>query len=197
MTDAAEFYAEEGNSVWALFILNNFYYIEYPSQHLYVKKGNDFVTSTIKAEVLTFHATENRIYYSNRTGLYTCEKKANAEPSMLSKSVVARQITQDIFGRVYFCGHDGIYVETAKSQSVKKLAHINDAFGMTFMNIRKAGLLIITLIYSDENNVYRLLPSRNHDICYTAVLNALENAENGLRQNKPVKVFLNLKLDFL
>ncbi|KAF9406334.1 hypothetical protein HW555_013258 [Spodoptera exigua] len=61
LTKSAEFFAEEGKSIWGLFVRRNFYYIEYPTQKLFVYQDDSFVqvAEAINIEVDHFFVSKH------------------------------------------------------------------------------------------------------------------------------------------
>ncbi|KAL4702120.1 hypothetical protein ACJJTC_010359 [Scirpophaga incertulas] len=77
LTKSADFFAENGKSIWSLFVKRKFYYIQYPSQKLHVYQGDNFVpvAEAVNYEIDQFFISKLRdVYYSNRTALYKVEK---------------------------------------------------------------------------------------------------------------------------
>lgn len=164
-TSKAEFFAEDGKSIWAIFVRRNFFYIEYPSQRLYVYKTYKFepVFKAVGIEVYKFFITKNlEIYFVNKTALYKVDK-SNEEPIMLDDEIIVRQIVEDNYGDVYFCGSDGIYLEEKPYRRTKRVAFIDQGFGMAFDEHER-------LIYSDKKNIYRLNPSSDAEYCYNKLI---------------------------
>ncbi|CAH2059039.1 unnamed protein product, partial [Iphiclides podalirius] len=164
-TTKAEFFEEDGKSIWAIFIRRNFYYIEYPSQRLYVYKHDKFVTvyEDIGIEVFNFFITKNlEIYFSNKTALYKVDRTSEF-PIMLDDETVVRQIVEDTYGDVYFCNNDGIHMEDKPYKRLKRIALIEQCFGMTFDEQQR-------LLYSDTDNIYRLNPSQDAQYCYDKLI---------------------------
>ncbi|KAH9633287.1 hypothetical protein HF086_000886 [Spodoptera exigua] len=173
LTKSAEFFAEEGKSIWGLFVRRNFYYIEYPTQKLFVYQDDSFVqvAEAINIEVDHFFVSKHiDVYFSNKTALYKVERPNN-EAIVLNDEIVIRQIVEDSYGDVYFCAGDGIYLEDKPYHKVKKVAEIDQAFGMTFDDKDH-------VIYSDKDTIYRLNPSKYSGLCFNAIIN-LEDRENG------------------
>ncbi|XP_045506693.1 ommochrome-binding protein-like [Colias croceus] len=158
---SAEFFAEEGKSIWGLFIQKNFYYIEYPTQKLYVYQNERFmqVAEAMNIEIDNFFISKKgEVYLSNKTALYKVEKMSKYIV-MIDDEVAVRQIIDDSYGDVYFCGADGVYLEDKPYNRIKKIADINKAFGMTFDEKDN-------VIYSDERAIYALRPSNKSEICF-------------------------------
>lgn len=177
LTKSAEFFAEDGKSIWELFVRKNFYYIEYPAQKLYVYVDDRFVQveEAIKIEVDHFFVTkQSDVYFSNRTALYKVEKSSKST-IVLDDDIAVRQIVQDSYGDIYFCGSTGIYVEDKPYHRIKKVAQIDNAFGMTFDEHDN-------VIYSDKNAIYRLLPSKKNLICYEMITSPSEKEEKGFKE---------------
>nr|XP_034837062.1 ommochrome-binding protein-like [Maniola hyperantus] len=176
LTKSAEFFAEEGKSIWGLFVRNNFYYIEYPSQKLYVYVDDKFleVAEAIDIEVDIFFVSKHRdIYFSNKTALYKVEKVSRST-IMLDDAISVRQIVEDSYGDIYFCANNGIYVEDKPYVRVKKVANIDNAFGMSFDEHDR-------VVYSDKNAIYRLLKSNDSRICYEMRSSPPKNEDKGFR----------------
>ncbi|CAB3232509.1 unnamed protein product [Arctia plantaginis] len=167
LTKSAEFFAEEGKSIWAIFVRRNFYYIEYPTQKLYVYQDDNFVkvSEATDIEIDTFYISRHiDIYFANKTALYKVAKP-DKQPIVLNDEIAVRQIAEDVYGDIYFCASDGMYVEEKPYHKVKKVASIDQAFGMTFDEKDQ-------IIYSDKDAIYRLLPSKYSRLCLNAILNA-------------------------
>ncbi|CAK1594743.1 unnamed protein product [Parnassius mnemosyne] len=161
VTKKAEFFAEEGKSIWGIFVKSNFYYIEYPTQRLYVYRRKKFVqvAKAIGIEILIFFISKKlEIYFSNKTALYKVDKVSKL-PIVLNDEIITRQIVEDNYGDVYFCADDGIYIEESPFHRVKRAAYINQGFGMTFDEHER-------IIYSDRNSIYILNPSSDSEFCY-------------------------------
>lgn len=166
LTKEAEFFAQEGRSIWALFVRRNFYYIEYPTQKLYVYQDDRFVqvAEAMRIEIDIFFISKHfDIYFANKTALYKVEKPA-PDPIVLNDEIVIRQIVEDHYGDVFFCAGDGIYLEEKPYHRVKRVAAIEQAFGITFDEKDN-------MIFSDKNNIYRLNPSQYSAICLNAITN--------------------------
>lgn len=158
LNKSAEFFAEEGKSIWGLFVRKNFYYIEYPTQKLYVLVNEKFVqvAEAVNIEVDNFFVSKhNDIYFANKTALYKVEKNSK-NTIVLSDEITVRQIVEDSYGDIYFSGN-GIYVENKPYFSVKKVADI-DVFGIAFDENDY-------VMYSDRNAIYRLVQSNDSAIC--------------------------------
>lgn len=179
LTKEADFFAEEGKSIWGLFVRRNFYYIEYPTQKLFVYRDDRFVkvAEAINIEVDTFFVAKNfDVYFANKTALYKLERPIK-DPIVLSDEIMVRQIVEDSYGDVFFCAGDGIYVETKPFHKVRKVADVDQAFGITFDDKEN-------IIYSDRHNIYRLFPSQYSKICYNALSNEETRMQNTfVRQN--------------
>lgn len=161
LTKSADFFAEEGISIWGIFIRNNFYYIEYPTQKLHVYVDDKFVAvaEAVNIEVDNFFVSKQKdIYFSNKTALYKVERVSRST-IMLDDTISVRQIVEDEYGDTYICGNDGIYVEEKPYNRVKKVADLDNAFGMAFDEYDR-------VMYSDKTAIYRLLKSDKSRICY-------------------------------
>lgn len=161
MTRAAEFFAEQGKSIWGLFVKNHFYYIEYPTQKLYVYQNDMFVKVAEAQNIEVDHffiSKRNDIYFSNKTALYKIER-TDKDVLHLNDEIMVRQITEDAYGDVYFVASDGIYLEDKPFLRIKRVAKIDEAFGLTFDGNDHA-------IYSDISTIYRLVPSNHSGPCY-------------------------------
>lgn len=179
LTKEAEFFAEEGKSIWGLFVRRNFYYIDYPSQKLYVYKDDRFVlvAEATNIEIDIFFVSKHfDVYFANKTALYKVEKPIS-EPIVLNDETQTRQIAEDNYGDVHFCASDGIYLEDKPYHRVKKVAAIDQAFGMTFDDVDN-------IVYSDRNNIYRLTPSRYSEVCLNAISNPEFRFETDLTRRK-------------
>ncbi|KOB70521.1 Uncharacterized protein OBRU01_15178 [Operophtera brumata] len=168
-TDKADFFGEKGKSIWGLFVKNYLYYIEYPSQKLFVYKDKKYVElpQAKNTEVDIFFISKNNdVYFSNNTALMKNER-GTKDLLFLDDQLVIRQIAEDEFGDVYFVASDGVYIEDKPYAKIKKIADIDQAFGLTFdVNER--------VIFSDKDSINRLNPSQYRDKCYNFLI---ENAE--------------------
>ncbi|CAH2096745.1 unnamed protein product [Euphydryas editha] len=174
LTKSAEFFAEEGKSIWGLFIRKNFYYIEYPTQKLHVYIDDKFVqvAEAVNIEVDNFFTTKRfDVYFSNKTALYKVDRISRS-PLMLNDDIVVRQIIEDSFGDIYIGGNSGIYVEDKPYNRIRKVANIDNLFGMTFDENDH-------IIYSDKNAIYRLIPSNNSNACKSLLPPDIENTRQG------------------
>lgn len=186
VTNKANFFAEKGKSIWGLFVKNKIYYIEYPSQKLFVYKEDSFVkvTAAQNIEIDNFYITKNNdVYYSNKTALFKLEK-GSKDVVYLNDELVIRQIVEDSFGDVYFVASDGVYLEDKPYDRVKKLANIDQAFGLTFDGNDK-------IIYSNKDSINRLNPSQHSDECYSFLI------ENEEKQNESHENALELAKQLL
>lgn len=160
LTKSAEFFSEAGTSIWSIFIGRKFYYIEYPSQRLYVYRNDEF-TPVLAAKYIQidnfFESKTNNVYYSNRTALFKVEQFSK-ESIVLDARITVRQISEDNLGDIYICAKDGIYSEVRLFDGLKKLADIDNAYGLTFDDNNNA-------IYSDENGIYKLTPNDENYMC--------------------------------
>lgn len=173
LTKRATFFSEQGKSIWGLFVKRNFYYIEYPSQKLFVYQDGVFVRVTEAANIEVDHffiSKHNDIYFSNKTALFKVQK-AEKEVKFLNDEIGVRQIVEDGYGDVYFVASDGIYLEDKPYLRVKKVAAIDQAFGLAFDENEK-------VIYSDKNAIYRLHPSQYSEKCYNALTVPTETEEH-------------------
>ncbi|KAI5641047.1 ommochrome-binding protein-like [Phthorimaea operculella] len=174
LTKKADFFSERGKSIWALFVRRNFYYIEYPTQKLFVYKDDTFVpvAEAMYIEIDQFFVSRfGEIYFANKTALYKVTKPApKREVIVLNDDLVIRQIAEDNYSDVYFCANDGIYMEQKPAHHLKKLADINQAFGLAFDQHDH-------VIYSDKDCIFRLIPSNHSDICYNALKTHTEHEE--------------------
>ncbi|XP_052751236.1 ommochrome-binding protein-like [Galleria mellonella] len=172
LTGSAEFFAEEGKSIWGLFVRRNFYYIEYPTQKLYVYNDDSFVevAEARNIEVDHFFISRNMdIYFSNKTALYKVEKNTK-RPIVLNDEIIIRQIVEDGYGDTYFCGSDGIYIEDKPYHRISKLADINQAFGLAFDEHDH-------ILYSDQDAIYKLLHSNYSIICHELLVSPKEKEQ--------------------
>ncbi|KAM3957280.1 ommochrome-binding protein-like [Aphomia sociella] len=172
LTKSAEFFAEEGKSIWGLFVRRNFYYIEYPTQKLYVYQDDSFVlvAEARNIEVDNFFISKHLdIYFSNKTALYKVEKNRKYV-IVLNDDVIVRQIVEDGYGDTYFCASDGIYIEDKPYNHIRKLADINQAFGLAFDEHDH-------VIYSDQDAIYKLLASNNSRECYEILNSGREDVQ--------------------
>ncbi|XP_063389260.1 ommochrome-binding protein-like [Cydia fagiglandana] len=161
---AAEFFGEEGRSIWSLFIRKNFYYIRYPEQKLYVYVDSAFVkvAEAYYFEVdIFFISRQNDIYIANKTALYKIEHPSYTS-IFLADNFVVRQIVEDGFGDIYFCGNDGIYIEDKPAYGVKRVAKIDDAYGLVFDENDQ-------VMFSDRDTIYRLKQSPYSNECFYAL----------------------------
>lgn len=161
-TKQAKYFSEKGKSIWSIFIRRNFYFIEYPTQKLYVYHDDRFVkvAESINIEIDVFFKSKmNEVYFANKTALYKVEKLSK-HPIVLGDNIFVRQISDDTFGDVYICASDGVYLEDKPYARLKKVADIEKAFGLTFDERDN-------VIYSDEETIFRLLPSNNSKACWS------------------------------
>lgn len=170
LTNSVQYFSERGKSIWGLFVRRNFYYIQYPSQKLYVYKRKKFrmVPEASNMEIDNFFVTQQfEIYFSNKTGLYKVQKP-RLKPYVLRLGINVKQITYDVYGDIYFCASDGIYTAEKRRRKIRKVADINDMVGMDFYkagNSEKTKRKNYEIIYADKHNIYMLLPSARGKIC--------------------------------
>lgn len=164
LTKSAEYFAEEGKSIWGIFIRRNFYYIQYPNQKLYVYQEDRFlqVAEAMKIEIDHFFISKHGdIYFSNKTALYKVEKSRKSA-IVLNDDIIIRQIVEDGYGDVYISASDGIYIEDKPYNRVKNIARIDQSFGLAFDEHD-------AVIFSDENAIYKLVQSNHSHLCYNAI----------------------------
>ncbi|XP_053619702.1 ommochrome-binding protein-like isoform X1 [Plodia interpunctella] len=164
ITKTATPFGAEDKNIWALYVNKNFYYIQYPSQKLYVLQEDGFfkVAEATKIEVEQFFISRDKsVYYSNKTALYKVELRSR-KIIVLNDDIVVRQIAEDKYGDVYFCASNGIYVEDKPYRRIKCLAKIDDLYGLTFDELDR-------VIYSDATSIYRLDKSNYSKLCYEAI----------------------------
>lgn len=170
-TSQVRYFAERGKSVWGIFIRRKFYYIQHPSQQLYVFKKEKFrkVPETIGIEIDNFFITRNFVvYFSNRTGLFKAKmNKKEKRPYVLADKIEIRQITEDLYGAVYFCASDGIYVEDLNRRRIKRVAKIDQLFSITFMDHFHLSPKkeFNQLVYSDKYAIYVLTHNNYSRLC--------------------------------
>ncbi|XP_060806862.1 ommochrome-binding protein-like, partial [Amyelois transitella] len=162
----ATYFDEKGKSIWALFVRKNFYYIQYPSQKLYVYQNDAYVivAEARNIEVDNFFiAKDDSVYYANKTALYKVEKNSR-RIIVLDDDIIVRAIAEDSYGDIYFCGINGIYIEDKPYHRVKHIADIDQAYGLTFDENDR-------VIYSDATSIYRLQTSKSsiRDACYESI----------------------------
>ncbi|XP_030030640.1 ommochrome-binding protein-like [Manduca sexta] len=173
LTKSAEFFAEKGKSIWGIFIRKHFYYIQYPSQRLFVYQNDMFVqvSEALNIEVDNFFISKYLdIYFSNKTALFRVSKNKKIA-AILNDEIIIRQIVEDAYGDVYFCAHDGVYFEDKPFRRLKKIADIDHAFGLTFDENDH-------VIYSNKDSIYRLVPSKYGNLCYKALSVPRETSED-------------------
>ncbi|KAI5641046.1 ommochrome-binding protein-like [Phthorimaea operculella] len=174
LTKKADFFAERGKSIWALFVRSNFYYIEYPTQKLFWYIDDTFVPVAIAIDIEIdqfFVSRLGDIYFANKTALYKVTKLARERREViLNDDLIIRQIAEDNDGEVYFCANDGIYMEQKPANHLKKLADIDQPFGLAFDQHDH-------VIYSDKDCIFRLIPSNHSDICYNTLKTHTEHEE--------------------
>lgn len=164
LTKSAEMFGEQGTSIWALFVRRNFYYIQYPSQKLYVYKDDGFVVvaEARNTEIDYFFVGKyGDIYFANKTALFKIERPSR-QVIVLDDEIIMRQISEDGYGDVYFCGSNGVYIEDKPYHRIKRIADIENAFGLTFDERDHP-------IFSDLDSIYKLVPSDHNQLCYNAL----------------------------
>lgn len=160
LSQSADFFSEAGTSIWSIFIGKKFYYIEYPSQRLYVYYNDEFTPVEAAKDIQIdnfFVSKANNVYYSNKTAMFKIEQFSR-ESILLDARITVRQISEDNLGDIYICAKDGIYSETRLFDGLKKLADIENAYGLSFDENNNA-------IYSDENGIYKLTPNDDNYMC--------------------------------
>lgn len=175
-TKLPEYFSEKDRSVRDLFIRNNFYYIRYPSNRLYVYRKNQFikVKEGKNFEIEHFYQSKHKnIYYSNKTGLFLVEAKGKESYSIKNR-ITVKQITEDIYGTIYFLANDGIYVEINEYWDLKNVYNRTGLYGLAF---DKSGHPII----ADKSTIFRL-PGKVRKPCFNA---------SKRRKNKKSKSFSN------
>ncbi|XP_013134072.1 PREDICTED: ommochrome-binding protein-like [Papilio polytes] len=147
-----------GINTWNVFYKNVLYYIEFVSQTLFTySNGKSKPVEELEGIKVYFFVMDDEDYmvYSNGTGVFG---KKKGEQEVLYKDVKSvdeiREITLDRNGRVFVLAADGIYRVNKVTESIVKVAEIQDVYGMAFD-------IDNNLIFSKENSLLRLVPNKD------------------------------------
>lgn len=145
-----------GYDVWDMFFKHHLYFIDYPSQKLYkyeheksgVQIGHQ---KHIHEKVFQFAIDgDNDIFLTNSTGLYRI-KNGTDHRIFYDGPKVFRAIEINNQGEAYFSGQNGIFVANKKNDSLEKIAHIKNIFGLAFDGDDN-------IIYSNPSEIIKLVP---------------------------------------
>lgn len=145
-----------GHNVWDMFFKHNLYFIDYPAQHLYKceheKTGMKIQHQKhIHEKIFQFVIDgENDIFITNETGLYRI-KNGTDHRIFYEGPKLFRAIEINNKGKAYFTGQNGIFIANKESNTLEKIAHIKNIFGLAFDNDDN-------IIYSNPSEIIKLLP---------------------------------------
>lgn len=155
ISQTVELYAEKDINIWSLFFYKYLFYISYPEQKLYMKMGNKFtkVKEFQNFEVDQFYASENMIYFSNKTGLYRFDRhEMLLTVTVIKEYITVRQITEDNKGVVYACTNLGVFSLDKKVEGIRLFVDSKDIHGIAFDKDNHVTM-------SDDEGIFKLVSS--------------------------------------
>ncbi|CAH0722742.1 unnamed protein product, partial [Brenthis ino] len=93
---------------------------------------------------------DNDIFITNETGLYRI-KNGTDHRIFYEGPKLFRAIEINNKGRAYFTGQNGIFIANKESNTLEKIAHIKNIFGLAFDNDNN-------IIYSNPSEIIKLVP---------------------------------------
>ncbi|XP_063394320.1 ommochrome-binding protein-like [Cydia fagiglandana] len=147
-----------GHNIWYMFFYKHLYFIDFPSQKLYVYKKN----GTEAGQVHPHHIKDKIYQYlidkegdqfiTTDRGLYRIKagSKEN-ERHLYSEIKLFRGAALDNTGHAHFCSNHSIYATNKNNHTLEEIAYIRNVFGITFDSQDN-------IIYSDPKNIVKLLP---------------------------------------
>lgn len=152
-------------------VKNKLFYLDYPSHHLYMIENRTTIVQIGNREYDYYYVSKHLVhYYTNKLGeLYKIEKPAkfSKQGVILNHKLTIRQITEDIYGVVYFCAKNGIYFEDGPFQRVIKIIEFEDLYSVAIIKklspVKEKDDFFV--IYSNENGVYKFYPSPYAGYC--------------------------------
>lgn len=176
-TKSAKFVGARNKIIWCIFIINNvLFYIEIPSFKLYSLQSKS-QQLLIDHKQYSYHFVSKRFdhYYTNKANelnKINNSSRFDEIPILLDSKITVRQITEVVYGTVYICTKNGLYVEDELNHRLKKIADFTNVFGMTITNIHDAPELPdmikkkdLMIIYSDDRDIYKAYPSKYSQYC--------------------------------
>ncbi|XP_030027085.2 ommochrome-binding protein-like [Manduca sexta] len=141
------------HDIWHMFYKHHLYFIEYPSQRLHKKVGNDTeLVEHITEKIYQFAIDDHQnTYITTKKGLYEI-KNGTTERILLKGPKVYRAIVINNKGVPYFCSQSGIYIK--EEHTLKEIVHVKNIFGLAFDAEDN-------FIYSNPHEIVRLLPEPN------------------------------------
>ncbi|XP_048005508.1 ommochrome-binding protein-like [Leguminivora glycinivorella] len=148
-----------GHNIWYMFFHKHLYFIDYPSQKLYVyKKKNEtepgqihehHIKDKIYQYVIDKHGDQ---FMTTDSGLYGI-KEGSSERHLYSDIKLFRGAALDNTGNAYFCSNHSIYATNKTNHSLEEIVHVRNVFGITFDSQDN-------FVYSDPKSIVKLLPGK-------------------------------------
>ncbi|CAB3252562.1 unnamed protein product [Arctia plantaginis] len=166
----ARLHAENGTSIWNMFIQDLFYYVDASTKRIVANLRGYFHIIPLFSEIEfdnIFFSVLDHMYFSNRTGLYKAQSVISPI-FVLNNTMDVRQISQDINDNrltVYFAAKDGLYIQDPSFRKMIMVAAIDNVFGVTFRNISDGTKNKSEILYSDQEAIYKLVKSRHGYSC--------------------------------
>lgn len=143
-------------NIWDMFFKHHLYFIAYPSQKLYKYEHSHNKTiperqKSIHEKIFQFaiDGDEDK-FVTNETGLFRI-KNGTDNRIFYEGPKVYRAIEIDNKGVAHFSGQNGIFIVNKKNDTLEKIAHVKNIFGLAFDNNNN-------IVYSDPHEIVKLLP---------------------------------------
>ncbi|XP_041973787.1 ommochrome-binding protein-like [Aricia agestis] len=147
---------DKTHNVWDMFFKKHLYFINFPFQHLYKydhEKKKFQRQRHIHEKIYQFAIDgDDDVFLTNETGLYII-KNGTDHRNYIEGPKVYRAIEINNKGEAYFSGQNGIYVAHKHNNTLHKIAHVKNIFGITFDHDDH-------IIYSDPHEIVKLLPEK-------------------------------------
>ncbi|XP_026484564.2 ommochrome-binding protein-like [Vanessa tameamea] len=144
------------HNIWDMFFKHHLYFIEYPSQKLY-KCEHDKTKIKIEHQKVIHEKIfqfaidgDDDMFITNETGLYRI-KNGTDHRIHYDGPKIYRAIEIDNKGVAHFSGQNGIFIVNKENDTLEKIAHIKNIFGLAFDNNNN-------IVYSDPHEIVKLLP---------------------------------------
>ncbi|CAH2099740.1 unnamed protein product [Euphydryas editha] len=143
-------------NIWDMFFKHHLYFIVYPSQKLYKYEHSKNKTKpehqkSIHEKIFQFAIDgDDDKFITNETGLYRI-KNGTDHRIFYEGPKIYRAIEIDNKGVAHFSGQNGIFVANKKNDTLEKIAHVKNIFGLAFDSNNN-------IIYSDPHEIVKLVP---------------------------------------
>ncbi|XP_063372479.1 ommochrome-binding protein-like [Cydia amplana] len=143
-----------GYNIWYMFFYKHLYFIDFPSQNLYVYKKNATKVHYIKDKIYQYVIDKDGDQFiTTDKGLYRIKEGSSAghDRHQYSDIKLFRGAALDNTGHAYFCSNHSIYATNKNNHTLVEIAYVRNVFGITFDNQDN-------IVYSDPKNIVKLLP---------------------------------------